>query len=199
MPVTIHSRSTRTLSRFLCETLASSAVTVFLLLSPTVVAREIESPQRTTIEAAFTPGEDAAGLIVRRIAEARSTVQVQAYLFTHRGIANALLAARKRGLTVEVIGDAAQHASGGLPVLKALQRAGATVYLNGAWAAAHDKVVLIDAKDDHPVVITGSFNFTPSAQLRNSENLIVVSGDRALAARYGEHFARQRALSTPWP
>lgn len=182
-----------------CVSTACTAVAVGLLLSPAVVAREVETPQRTTIEAAFTPGEDAAGLIVRRIGEARSTVQVQAYLFTHRGIANALLAARKRGVAVEVIGDAAQHASGGLPVLKALERAGATVYLNGAWAAAHDKVVLLDAKGDHPVVITGSFNFTPSAQQRNAENVLVVSGDRALAARYAAHFERQRSLSTPWP
>lgn len=185
--------------RLLRASSASSAVAACLLLCPPAIAREAEGAQRTTLEAAFTPGEDAAGLIVRRIGEARSTVQVQAYLFTHRGIANALLAARKRGVAVEVIGDAAQHASGGLPVLKALERAGATVYLNGAWAAAHDKVVLIDAKGDHPVVITGSFNFTPSAQQRNSENVLVVSGDRALAARYGEHFERQRALSTPWP
>ena len=151
------------------------------------------------IEAAFTPYEDAAGLIVRRIGEARSTIQVQAYLFTNRKIANALLAARKRGVAVEIVGDAAQHASGGLPVLKPLARAGAAVYLNGAWAAAHDKVVIVDGKGEHPVVITGSFNFTASAQDRNAENVIAISGDRALAQRYVAHFERQRALATPWP
>lgn len=151
------------------------------------------------IEAAFTPDEDAAGLIARRIGEARDTVQVLAYLFTSRPVANALLAARKRGVAVEVIGDAAQHATGGLPVLKALDRAGATVYLNGAWAAAHDKVVIVDGKGEYPVVITGSFNFTSSAQARNAENVVAIAGDRALAARYVAHFERQRLLSTRWP
>jgi phosphatidylserine/phosphatidylglycerophosphate/cardiolipin synthase-like enzyme len=59
-------------------------------------------------------------------------------------------------------------------------------------------VVIVDGKGEHPVVITGSFNFTASAQAKNAENVIAVAGDRALAGRYVAHFERQRALSTPW-
>jgi phosphatidylserine/phosphatidylglycerophosphate/cardiolipin synthase-like enzyme len=174
----------------------SLAFVLLLALSPAFAREAVVAPP--VLEAAFTPEEDAAGLIVRRIGAARSTVQVQAYLFTNRAIANALLAARKRGVAVEVIGDAAQHAAGGLPVLKALDRAGVAVYLDGAFAAAHDKVVIVDGKGEHPVVITGSFNFTVAAQEKNSENVLAVSGDRVLAARYVAHFERRRALSTPW-
>src|SRR5215216_2933689 len=60
-------------------------------------------PEPATVETAFTPGEDVAALIVEHIRKARSRVQMQAYLFTDRRIANALLAARKRGVEVEVI------------------------------------------------------------------------------------------------
>jgi phosphatidylserine/phosphatidylglycerophosphate/cardiolipin synthase-like enzyme len=139
-----------------------------------------------------------AGLIVGRIALARHSVRMQAYLFTDRRIANALLAALKRGVEVEVIGDAAQHASGGLPFLRALHRAGARIYLNGAYAAMHNKILIVDGDGPAAAILTGSYNFTPSAQARNAENVVVLSDSRALAQRYVDQFERQRALSTPW-
>jgi phosphatidylserine/phosphatidylglycerophosphate/cardiolipin synthase-like enzyme len=150
------------------------------------------------VTVAFSPRDDVAGLIVDRIAKARESVQVQAYLFTDRRIANALLAARKRGVEVEVIGDAAQNGTGGHPHLKALDRAGARVYLNGMYAAAHDKVVILDGRSDGAAVITGSYNFTRSAQAKNAENVVVISGNRAVTDRFVDNFALQRSHSRPW-
>jgi hypothetical protein len=49
-----------------------------------------------TIEYAFTPGDDAVGLIVRTIDAATSKVLVQAFSFTHRDIADARKPARPR-------------------------------------------------------------------------------------------------------
>jgi phosphatidylserine/phosphatidylglycerophosphate/cardiolipin synthase-like enzyme len=169
---------------------ASAAIGV-----PQVFAR---TPQVANVEVAFTPTDDVAGMIVERIGRARLSVRMQAYLFTDRRIANALLAARKRGVEVEVIGDAAQRDSGGLPHLKALARAGARVYLNGAHAAAHDKIVIIDGDSAAAAVITGSYNFTHSAQARNAENVVVISGNRAVTDRFVENFARHRERSQPW-
>ena len=148
---------------------------------------------------AFTPGDDVAGLIVERIGRAQATVQMQAYLFTDRRIANALLAARKRGVEVEVIGDAAQSGAGGLPHLPALDRAGVRVFLNGAYAAAHDKVVIVDGARDSAAVITGSYNFTAAAQSKNAENVVVLSGNRAVTDRFAANFAFHRDQSRPWP
>ena len=160
-------------------------------------AREAPLPT-AAVQAAFTPGDDIAGLIVARIARARQSVRMQAYLFTDRRIANALLAALKRGVRVQVIGDAAQHANGGLPHLRALDRAGARVYLNGAHAAMHNKIVIVDGDSAAAAIVTGSYNFTPSAQSRNAENVVVLSGNRALARRFVAHFEEQRRQSTPW-
>ena len=147
---------------------------------------------------AFTPADDVAGMIVSRIGQARQSVRMQAYLFTDRRIANALLAARKRGVEVEVIGDAAQRDSGGLPHLRALARAGVRVYLNGAHAAAHDKIVILDGDSAAAAVITGSYNFTHAAQAKNAENVVVISGNRAVTDRFVENFARHRQRSQPW-
>lgn len=150
------------------------------------------------VEVAFTPGDDISALIVKRISAAKRTVQVQAYLFTDRTIANALLAARRRGVEVEVIGDAAQHEAGGLPHLAALDRAGARVYLNGAQAAAHNKIVIIDGARDGATVITGSYNFTQAAQSKNAENVVVISGNRAVTDRFVDNFEYHRRQSIPW-
>ena len=155
--------------------------------------------EKARVEVAFTPGDDIAGLIVKRIERAKSTVQVQAYLFTDRRIANALLAARKRGVEVEVIGDAAQQQAGGLPHLRALDRAGVRVFLNGTLAASHNKIVIVDGGSAEATVITGSYNFTQAAQAKNAENVVVISGNRSVTDRFVENFDTHRRQSTPWP
>ena len=154
---------------------------------------------RASVEVAFTPGDDIAALIVKRIGQAQERVQMQADLFTDRRIANALLAARKRGVEVEVIGDAIQHGSGGLPHARALDRAGVRVFLNGNYASAHDKVIIVDGGDDGGFVITGSYNFTASAQRHNAENVVVLSGNRAVTQRYLANFEFHRSRSRRWP
>lgn len=170
---------------------------IALGLCAPALGREIPAAT-ASVEIAFTPGDDVAALIVQRISQARRSVRMQAYLFTDRRIANALLAAVGRGVEVEVIGDAAQHAAGGLPFLRALDRAGARVYLNAAHAAMHNKIVIVDGDGPAAAVVTGSYNFTPSAQSRNAENVVVLTGSRAVAQRFVANFEQQRAQSTPW-
>lgn len=144
------------------------------------------------VEAYFTPGDDVARVIVERIADARVSVQVQAYLFTNRKIAAALARAARRGVAVEVVGDARQHETGGLPVLKSLDRAGARIWLAGDYAAFHNKVILVDADTPRATVITGSYNFTQAAQERNAENVVVISENPPVAARFAREFQRHR-------
>jgi len=179
----------RLLSVFIC------ALSVFIRVPEACASTQTGL---ATVAVAFTPRDDVAGLIVEHIDRARDTVQMQAYLFTDRRVANALLAVRRRGVAVEVIGDAAQSDSGGLPHLKALDRAGVRVFLNGAYAAAHDKVVIVDGARDSATVITGSYNFTQAAQAKNAENVVVLSGNRAVTDRFVANFAFHRAQSRPW-
>ncbi|MGZ5072983.1 MAG: phospholipase D-like domain-containing protein [Usitatibacter sp.] len=155
-------------------------------------------PQTARVEAAFTPGDDIAALIVERIGRARHSVQMQAYLFTDRRLARALLAALKRGVEVEVIGDAAQEESGGLPWLGALERAGARVFVNTGHAASHNKIVIVDGGHPGAAVITGSYNFTQAAQSKNAENVVVLSGNRRVTDRFVENFEYHRGQSIPW-
>ena len=148
------------------------------------------------VEAYFTPGDDVARIIAARIAAARHTVHVQAYLFTNRRLAAALAQAAQRGVSVELVGDAKQHEAGGLPVLKGLDRAGVRVWLAADYAAFHNKVVLVDAGRPSAVVVTGSYNFTQAAQERNAENVVVISGSPEVAARVARDLAPARAPGT---
>jgi phosphatidylserine/phosphatidylglycerophosphate/cardiolipin synthase-like enzyme len=73
-----------------------------------------------------------------------------------------------------------------------LPRKGIPVWLETRYAAAHNKVLLIDAARPGAVVITGSYNFTWSAQARNAENLLILRGNPALARRYLDNWRRHR-------
>jgi phosphatidylserine/phosphatidylglycerophosphate/cardiolipin synthase-like enzyme len=175
--------------RFFWATFICGVFSAFICVNALAAAR---------VEVAFSPGDDIPTLIAERIGHAKKTVHMQAYLFTDRGIANALLGARKRGVAVEVIGDAHQHANGGLPHLKALDRAGVRVWLDAAHSAAHDKVIIVDAALPGAVVITGSYNFTRAAHQSNAENVVFISGSRAVTERFLANFEKHRRESTPW-
>jgi phosphatidylserine/phosphatidylglycerophosphate/cardiolipin synthase-like enzyme len=155
-------------------------------------------PATGTIEFAFSPQDDVAKRVVQAIDGARSQVLVQAFAFTHDGIAEALVRADGRGLDVGVIADAGQSGLLDRSVIPKLSDAGLEVFLDGEHLAAHNKVVVIDADGTHPVVLTGSFNFTFAAQYRNAENLLILRGNRELAKAYRDNWMRHRAHSTPF-
>lgn len=126
----------------------------------------------------FTPGDDCAGAIVREIGAAQGQVLVQAYSFTHADIAAALVAAKRRGVAVLVVLDKSQR-SERYSAATFLRNAGIQTVIDDDHAIAHNKVIVIDGRR----TITGSFNFTKSAQERNAENVVVIDG-ADVAARY---------------
>jgi phosphatidylserine/phosphatidylglycerophosphate/cardiolipin synthase-like enzyme len=67
------------------------------------------------------------------------------------------------------------------------------VLIDAIHAIAHNKVMVIDGK----MVITGSFNFTNSAEERNAENLLVIR-DRVLAERYEQNWQKHKTHSEPY-
>ena len=63
--------------------------------------------------------------------------------------------------------------------------AGIETKIDYAFAIAHSKVMIIDGKD----VITGSFNFTTSAEKNNSENCIILHDNPDIAKTYEKDFS----------
>jgi len=145
-----------------------------------------------SIEFAFTPGGDAAGLIVRTIDAARSQVLVQAFSFTHRDIADALIRAHRRGLNVQVIADRDQTDAIDSAAMQSLTAAGLAVFTDAEHSAAHNKVIVIDQDTGQPALITGSFNFTFAAQNRNAENVLVLRGNPDLTRAFFVNWQQHR-------
>ena len=53
--------------------------------------------------------------------------------------------------------------------------------------------MVIDDGTQDVVIVTGSYNFTRSAQRMNSENLFLVRGNLELASRFRQNWERHRA------
>lgn len=166
-----------------------------LLAALPASAKEAAAPAMAaqgTVQAAFAPWDNIEGLIVGRLAEARKQVLVQAYLLTNRPIVDALVAARKRGVDVRVLMDNGQLDKNSTERLRQLRDAGVPVWLETRYRNAHNKVIVIDAALPVATVITGSFNFTWSAQHKNAENILVLGRNPPLAARYAANWERHR-------
>ena len=137
----------------------------------------------------FSPRGGCTQQIIDAIGSARQTILVQAYSFTSRPIAEALIAAHGRGVAVEVIADSSQRTER-QSLIGRMAEAGVPVRIDAAHAIAHNKVMILDGE----TVLTGSFNFTRAAEERNAENLLTIR-DRALADRYTANWRTHAAHS----
>lgn len=149
------------------------------------------------MQAAFAPWDDIEGMIVGYLDGAQKQVLVQAYLLTNRKITDALTSAQRRGVGVYVLMDGGQLDKNGKERLKQLRSAGIQVWLETRYRNAHNKVIVIDAALPSATVITGSFNFTWSAQYKNAENIVVLGKNPPLAARYAANWQRHRQDADP--
>lgn len=149
------------------------------------------------VRALFSPDDDVAGQIIAAIRQARRQVLVQAFSFTHEGIARALIEAHRHGVDVRLIADREQTENMARGQVPGIARAGVPVWLDGEHQSAHNKVMVIDAGLPAAQVITGSFNFTRAAQHKNAENVVFISGSASLAQDYAANWQRHLAHARP--
>ncbi|HUH94240.1 MAG TPA: phospholipase D family protein [Casimicrobiaceae bacterium] len=175
-----------------------AAMLAIALAGAAAMAAPRTFPATGDVEVAFTPGDAIDRLVIATIDRAKSEVLVHAYTFTHRRIAQALVAAKRRGVAVTVLADREQARSVPQNVLPDLVAGGVDVWLAGKFQAAHNKVIVIDADGAHPTTITGSFNFTIAAQRHNAENVVVLRDNPAVAKAYRDNWRRLKAAAVPW-
>jgi len=137
------------------------------------------------IQVFFSPNGGGQQAIVKEIGRAKSEILVAMYFLTERDISWTLVKAKERGLKVKVVLDQGQrtqkYAKG-----RFLSKKGVPVrYEYKSSGLLHDKFAVIDNR----IVITGSFNWTASAELRNNENLLVIFSPD-LARKYKEEFLK---------
>ena len=130
------------------------------------------------INLCFTPPANCGRLIAQEINGAKSSIYMQAYGLTHPDITKALIKAKGRGVDVRIIVDRSnltqKHSK-----IKDLRQAGIEVLIDIVPGIAHNKVVILDRQK----IVSGSFNFTTSADKRNTENVLIID-DVQIAERY---------------
>lgn len=142
---------------------------------------DVKQHEHSEIEVFFSPKGGCTQEIINEINGAQSIILVQAYSFTSPSIAQALNNAEIRGVNVKVILDRS-NAVDKYSAMNSLNPK-SVILIDSKHAIAHNKIMVIDNK----TVITGSFNFTRSAEDRNSENLLVIK-NQDLAKKYIENW-----------
>ncbi|MGP1679192.1 MAG: phospholipase D family protein [Burkholderiales bacterium] len=155
-------------------------------------------PARGTVQLAFTPWDNAEAMIVEAIREAKQQILVQAFSFTSRALAHALIAAKRRGVEVQVMADREQTFSGEASRIPDLAKAGIPVTLELRYQSAHNKVMVMDAGTAVAAVITGSYNWTYAAQNKNAENVLIMRGNPDIVNAYAANWRRHHADALPY-
>jgi phosphatidylserine/phosphatidylglycerophosphate/cardiolipin synthase-like enzyme len=138
----------------------------------------------TPIDLHFSPTDGVAQYVLEEIGRAKRSIRFMAFSFTSDDIAGAMVDHRREGLSVRGVMER-QNVSGTGAVFQQLERGGVEVLEDGNCYILHHKVIIIDEQ----IVITGSYNFTNSAEQSNDENLVIIA-DKELAAQYLDEFDR---------
>lgn len=133
----------------------------------------------SNIQLCFTPPEGCADLISNEILNAKESIYVQAFALTDNQIIYQLKNAANRGVYVHILLDKTNTQE----ILNELNQSSIKAQIDHISGIAHNKVMIID---NHKV-ITGSFNFTKSADTRNAENVLLID-DELIAKEYINNF-----------
>ena len=125
------------------------------------------------IEVCFTPGGRCKDLIIKHINEAKSEILLHSYSFTSQEIADSLLNAHNKGVSVKILFDRSQLTAKFSQIPRLIEEK-IENKIDNVNGIAHNKIMIIDSK----IVITGSYNWTKAAEYRNSENILFIKNEK---------------------
>jgi hypothetical protein len=138
----------------------------------------------TPTEVFFSPNAGTSARIVQEINQAQSTIDIAIYSFTRDEIADALIAAKNRGVTIRILADSSQANGTGADIAR-LETAGFQLKRTngGGGGILHDKYAIFDGR----LLVTGSYNWSTNAEENNDENAVFIR-DRAVIAAFQTNF-----------
>lgn len=153
---------------------------VLLSLLPLFCQAETPSAQ-----VGFSPEGSARVLVLNVIRSAKTSIRMMAYSFTAPDIMKELVNAKKRGVDVKiVIDEKGNRGKSSVAAMNYIANNGIPLRTNATYPIQHDKVIIVDGES----VETGSFNYTASAEKRNSENAAVIWHMPQFASYYTAHW-----------
>lgn len=146
---------------------------------PVVFSSETETPK---LNVCFSPEGQCEKLALFAIEGAKEEILVQCYSFTSKPIANALIEASRRGVSVRILFDRSQFKAPYSQIHR-LTKAGIKTKVDHIQGIAHNKVLIIDRSR----LISGSYNFSAAANTKNAENMLFIN-DPNLAMIYKDQW-----------
>jgi phosphatidylserine/phosphatidylglycerophosphate/cardiolipin synthase-like enzyme len=137
-----------------------------------------------TVSTYFCPADNCSQHLISEINSAQSRLHIAVYSFTLDSIADAVIAAKNRGLEVKIVVDKQQASVEGAEFDR-LKSSGIDIHLDGNPSLMHDKIAVID----NGTVATGSFNWTANADTRNNENLVIIKSSE-LNSKFESEFQK---------
>lgn len=141
----------------------------------------------TIIENYFSTHDRVADRVIAETSKAKQSIHFLAFSFTHDGISRSMLSRANAGVEVQGVFERTQAASG-YSAYERLRSAGSpvNVFYDANPRNMHHKVIIIDQQ----TVITGSFNFSESADKSNDENIVIIRNNPQMAQAFEEEFQR---------
>lgn len=128
----------------------------------------------STVYTKFSPKANIRSSINYHIGTANSSIYFNIFTFTDQGIADKLISRKNAGVTVKGSFDAWQAGSS-YSQYDYMKGAGVAVRKDTYNGLLHDKFIAIDGgTSSGPRTITGSFNWTASADTSNDENVLII-------------------------
>jgi len=153
----------------------------------------VPTPPAPDVSAHFAPKGGCTVAVVDEIASAKQTVELAGRSLTSARIADALAAAKRRGVHVTVILDAAQ-ASEHREQVRYLVGERIPVLLDAKHGLADNRVVLVD----NHTLLTGSFDFSEASEEANAANLLILRDQSQIQSLYEENFRAHLAHAKPY-
>jgi len=131
----------------------------------------------------FSPKGGCESQVIYWISRANVSIHVLIYSFTLDSIGDALMNASNRGVEVKIVFEKSQISISS--EYTRLKTAGIPVRNDTNPDLMHDKVMIVD----DAIVLTGSFNWSASAENDNNENLIIIDSTY-IASIYATEFQK---------
>ncbi len=146
----------------------------------------------TPIRVYFSPDDHVQAALVDLLDGAQTSIHFLAYSFTADPLGDVVVRRAAAGVEVAGVMDDGQMRSNMGTEYDRFHSAGLDVRLDGQPGLMHHKVLIVDGE----TVVTGSYNFTASAERSNDENVLVIR-DPAIADQFLQEFERVYSAAKP--
>ncbi len=137
------------------------------------------------VEIYFSPDDGVAERILEILNDAKESIHFMAFSFTTDEFGEAIREQAENGLYVAGVMEEQQIKSNIGTEYDFFKQAGLDVFVDGNEGQMHHKMMIVDEQ----IVITGSYNFSRSAEIRNDENVIVFHNEK-IADFFMQEFQR---------